>query len=469
MKKYLIVLLVLVFSASMFFIGTGCKAEAAVEEAVEEAMEEVAEAVEEAVEVEPPAEITDEPMTINFWVLAGPMNEWGVKWKNLYEAENPNITINITAHESQAILDLITPALASGQEDLDFTFYWPGAGIDTWARDGLILDLTPYYDQYGWWDKKNQGAAQYRTAGAGADGNGIFTFTTDWVTVPHYFYNTTIFEEVGIAPPETIDEIFTNAEALKAAGYEAWSAGVIDRWPIGGIFNDYLADTMAPEDFDKFVNWERDPNKSAETAEIFLDEKVVEAWAFIRKLIDEGVFIEGANAMDDTAARQAFNNGITAIYDSGSWTMGLFDTEAPDLTYSYYNLPPIDGRLTICSGYNGLSVPATISEEKIPIVMDIFDHAFNKDYSQAIFEIGAIPDNAVLTDAELEALSPSPVLTQIIKDVVEFGDVGIIDALQSPGLRESYYDIIADVFEGNITPEEASQRMYDAALEILEQ
>ena len=87
MKKYLIILLILVFSASMFFVGIGCKTEAAVEEAVEEAMEEV----EEAVEEEPPAEITDEPMTINFWVLAGPMNEWAVQWKALYECAEKSI------------------------------------------------------------------------------------------------------------------------------------------------------------------------------------------------------------------------------------------------------------------------------------------------------------------------------------------------------------------------------------------
>jgi len=460
MKKILIFLLVTVFAVSMFFIGIGCKGETAPsQEAVEE----------EVMEEEAPAEVTDEPITIHFWSLAGPNNDWVVAWKNLYEAENPNVTINVTAHESQAIMDIITPALASGSEDLDLTFYWPGASIDTWARDGLLLDLSPYYEQYGWWDKKNQGGAQYLTDGAGEGGKGMFTFTTDWVTVPHYFYNTTIFEEVGIAPPETIDDLYTNAEALKAAGYEAWSAGVVDRWPVGGIFNDYLADIMPTEDFNKLVNWERDPNKSAETAEIFLHESVVEAWAFIRSLIDAGVFIEGANAMDDTAARQAFNNGITAIYDSGSWTMGIFDSEAPDLTYSYYNLPPIDGRLTICSGYNGLSIPASVSEEKIPVIMDLLDHSLLSDYSQAIFNIGAIPDNAVLTDSELEALSPHPLLTQIIKDVVEFGDVGIIDALQTPALRENYYDIIADIFEGNITPEEAAQRMYEGALEILEQ
>ena len=247
------------------------------------------------------------------------------------------------------MIDLMTSALASGSEALDISFYWGGAAVDNWARDGLLLDLSEITRDNNWFDKKNVGSQGYAT-----DDLGNFYFTTDWVTVPHYFYRTDTFEKVGIAAPQTMDEFFGNAAKLKAAGSEVWSAGVVDRWPIGGVFNDILARVMPQQEFQQFVNWERNPNRSAGTAEVLRHPAAVEAWGYIERMIDEGLFVTGANAMDDATARQLFINGTTAMYDSGSWTMGIFTNDAPDLSYDYFNLPPINGNVSIPSGYNGL-------------------------------------------------------------------------------------------------------------------
>jgi raffinose/stachyose/melibiose transport system substrate-binding protein len=402
------------------------------------------------------------PTTMSVWVLAGVQTDMYQKWKALYEAEHPDVQINITSHEAQAIQDVMTSALASGAEDLDLTFYWGGAAIDGWARDGLLLDLTEITKENGWYDKKNVGAKGYET-----DDLGNFYFTTDWVTVPHYFYRTDTFNKVGVAPPDSMAELFTLAAKLKSAGYEAWSAGVLTRWPIGGIFNDILARVMPKAQFEQFLNWERDPNRSQETAEVFRHPAAVEAWGYIKRLIDAEVFVKGANAMDDGAARTLFVDGTSAIYNSGSWTPGIFVNEAPDLEYNYFNLPPINGNVSIPAGYNGLVIPSYIDEKKLPVIIDFLNTSFGEEYARVVYEMGAIPDNTTVSASDFADIV-HPIVRQIIEDVKTHGDVGIIDALQSPPHRQGYYDTIASIFEGNISPAQAAERMYQTAVDSLE-
>ena len=408
------------------------------------------------------AEEASGPTSLSIWVLAGVQTDMYQKWKALYEAEHPEVQINITSHEAQAIQDVMTSALASGAEDLDLTFYWAGGAIDSWARDGLLLNLTEITRENGWYEKKNVGARVYET-----DDLGNFYFTTDWVTVPHYFYRTSTFADVGVTPPGSMDELFTLVAKLKAAGYEAWSAGVMTRWPIGGIFNDILAGVMPPAEFEAFVNWERNPNRSEQTAEVFRHPAAVEAWDYIRRLIDAGAFVRGANAMDDGAARKLFIDGTAAIYNSGSWTPGIFKTEAPDLDYDYFNLPPIKGRTAIPAAYNGLIIPSYVDETKLPVIIDFLNASFGKDYAQVVYEMGSNPDNTAVSAEDFPDVV-HPIVRRIIDDVRTLGDVAIIDSLQSPPHRQGYYDTIASIFEGNITPAEAAQRMYQTAVDSLE-
>ena len=127
--------------------------------------------------------------SLDLWVLAGPQTTMYQSWTALYEAQNPNVKFNLTSQEAQSMIDLMPSALASGSEALDISFYWGGAAVDNWARDGLLLDLSEITRDNHWFDKKNVGSQGYAT-----DDLGNFYFTTDWVTVPHYFYRTDTFE-----------------------------------------------------------------------------------------------------------------------------------------------------------------------------------------------------------------------------------------------------------------------------------
>ena len=161
----------------------------------------------------------------------------------------------------------------------------------------------------------------------------------------------------------------------------------------------------------------------------------MEAWGYIKRLIDAEVFVKGANAMDDGAARTLFVDGTTAIYNSGSWTPGIFVNEAPDLKYDYFNLPPINGNVSIPAGYNGLIIPSYVDEQKLPVIIDFLNTSFGKEYARVVYEMGAIPDNTAVSASDFAEIV-HPIVRRIIEDVRTHGDVGIIDALQSPPHRQ---------------------------------
>ena len=129
MKKYLIWTVIICFMASMMFIGSACKAEEAVEEeAAEEAVEEEAveeEAAEEEIVEEEAVEegITDEPITINMWALGGTEIVIFQGLAELYMADHPNVTMNVTPQGSAYMRSNGPIAVASGAEELDILWF----------------------------------------------------------------------------------------------------------------------------------------------------------------------------------------------------------------------------------------------------------------------------------------------------------------------------------------------------------
>jgi len=455
MNKWFIWLVIVIFSFSIVFMGIGCKEEVT---PTEEAVPTEEEVSEEAVP-------TEEPITIDFWVIAGNENDMWQKFKELYEAEHPNVTIDITINEHQDHIDLVPSALASGQEKLDLLFHWGGGKTDEWAREGLLLDLTQYAEDNGWYDQMYEGAQDYIIPGLGT-----FFLSTDWIISPLVYYNVPVFEELGITPPTTLDEIFTVSEKLKENGYEPWTiSGGKNPYNLAHIYNQLLVRFLSKEDATKYVMWGRDPNKSAETAEIFRSEGAIKAFDFLQKMAKEGVFAEGFSALDFDSARLLFTDEKAAMFGFGMWEVNIIKESNPDLNFDYYLMPSYDGNDAMVASFtNGIIVPSYVSEEKIPVIVDIISSFLKKEYAAKAYESGLISPSKNITPEEVSELI-DPMVARIIADVGKYGSIDIIDIWTSPIRTEVYVDAVVGVSEGSLTPEEAGQIMYDTALEELEQ
>lgn len=467
MKKFLIVLMIIAFSTSVILMGTGCKQEEVSEEIVKEA-EETSEEVEQEIEEEPEqSAITTEPIELSFWTLTGPF--W-FEFKEYYESINPNVTINITAQEFGFLWNMGPTAFASGKEDLDFSYYWGGLYVDELGKEGLLVDLAPYYEEYGWSDYMYDGTWEYKTPGSG-----MFVLNYAWVASPFMYYNTDIFEEVGVEPPETFEDIFDISEKIKAAGYETWALGASDAMAIGHLYMQLLARYADKDTYDKYCMWARlDP--SEESADIFKIQESKDAFNMIIKLVEEGVLAKGVDVMDDGSARQVFTSGKAAMYSSGNWGTNNIRGENPELNFDSFPFPVISNDTqyinnTAISGAfcDCLVIPISTKEnnpEKLAVIVDIMNTLITDPEVSKM--ISNIPNSKALPLEELEKLM-DPITVQQIREVEAMGYVEAIDVWTGPLRTEPYRAVTQAVVGGKMTAEEAIEEMYRIALLDLEE
>ena len=92
------------------------------------------------------------PVAINMWILAGTQSDWWHKIKDKYEAENPDVSLNLIVQQFDNLYETTYPALASQAEDVDLIWTIGGMRTDRFGQEGLVVDLAPHYEERGWSD-----------------------------------------------------------------------------------------------------------------------------------------------------------------------------------------------------------------------------------------------------------------------------------------------------------------------------
>ena len=70
------------------------------------------------------------------------------------------------------------------------------------------------------------------------------------------WYNVAAFEEAGVEPPETWDELIQVRDTIKAAGITPYSVGVDVGWPITDLFENIYIRSAGPEKYDQLAKHE---------------------------------------------------------------------------------------------------------------------------------------------------------------------------------------------------------------------
>ena len=67
------------------------------------------------------------------------------------------------------------------------------------------------------------------------------------------WYNTQVFEDAGVQPPKTWDELLTTAGTISDSGVPPYSVGVDVGWPISDLFENIYLRTAGPEMYDQLA------------------------------------------------------------------------------------------------------------------------------------------------------------------------------------------------------------------------
>lgn len=70
------------------------------------------------------------------------------------------------------------------------------------------------------------------------------------------WYNTKVFEDAGVEPPATWDELLEAGETIKASGTPPFSIGAADGWTLTDLFENVYLRTAGPEKYDQLATHE---------------------------------------------------------------------------------------------------------------------------------------------------------------------------------------------------------------------
>jgi len=237
---------------------------------------------------------------------------------------------------------------AAGNSLPDVFSYWAGARVafivksdslrpidDMWAKDKLdgviakpIADSATLYD-----GKRFLVPFNYHYAGM--------------------FYNRKVLADAGVtAMPESWDDFLALCKTLKEKGIAPVALGSKNRWPAQFWFDYLLLRTAGPEYRAKLMAG----------GASYDDAEVAAAMALWKDLLDQGYFVENANADDWTDAADKVARGDAAMTLMGTWITGYWNGIGlvPGEDYDFFAFPRIkDGIANAAVGpVDGLVISA---------------------------------------------------------------------------------------------------------------
>ena len=409
-------------------------------------------------------EIPSEQVTINCWQIAGGAVPWMSEFIKIYEKDHPNITFNMTVQSDEFMETSVISTFATKPDDLDFTFFWTGSRMAALAKDKTALNLDDWYDYYEW--DKVLTPIEYEVNNFEGFGQSALSF--GWIAYGVIFYNKDIFKKVGVTPPKTMDDWWKMCEKIKSSGYEVMAVAGKGGWPIELLHQGLVKLYLPLDEAKTYCEWLKIPNKTANDAEVYRSDGAIKSWQFIADMTKKGYFSPGHNSLEWVDENERFASGKAAMM-AGFVSHTFVDARAqdPNFPLDYFILPGTSLRV---EPMNVFTVPASIAEIKKPIVADFFNRWItDKDSLRLAIENGNNPTGTVLSPEEIIELSGEPLLGRFYEDKEEYPVLLCADGWISLPMCEEYFNDLQEVTEGTITPEEAGQRMYELALESLEE
>jgi raffinose/stachyose/melibiose transport system substrate-binding protein len=205
------------------------------------------------------------------------------------------------------------------------------------VKAGLLLDLDPYAEKYGWTELFSPGmlARTMWTADGREFGTGNLYGVAGMVQNVGVHYHRDKFAELGLSIPETFDEFQAMLAKVKAAGVTPIAFGNLDRFPASHMYGSIQHPLVTAEYLDNFVygrgNARFDIPENIEAARILQD--------WVRK----GYFTEGFPGIGYDDTWKSFAAGDAMFLIAGNWLTADAAMAAGGLDrIGFFLVPPME-------------------------------------------------------------------------------------------------------------------------------
>ncbi len=240
---------------------------------------------------------------------------------DVFEEENPGITVEFKGFKNTEYNQILATGL-TGSEGPDVVQLKSYGGLQSYVDAGQLValdDLVP-------------GLADIPTSSVDAlrgKGDGKIYGVPFATQTLQLFYNTDLFDEQGVDVPKTWDELLDISAKLDAAGIVPIAVGGADaqvQVPIG-------ADVFGSA---RYGGWEfYDAVESGEKD--FTDPDYVASLALMQEI--QPYLSPDVVATSYNDAQVQFISGQAAMFSGGSWELGFFEAQNPDLNMGVFPVP----------------------------------------------------------------------------------------------------------------------------------
>lgn len=282
------------------------------------------------------AELSGGLEVVSFYPEGSPDHERLTGLAEEFESRHPDVDVTLTFGGGQDVPQIEARWRAGDPPDVNYGFLdasVPDGG--PWVSAGQVLPLDdamqqPLEGYDGTWEEAILPGVR-PLIGVGDTVYGA----PESVTTLQFFYNTAIFEENGIEPPQTFDDLIAAADTLKAAGVAPFT--------VTGTFLPYLQmywDYLAL----RHIGLEGLQQAIAGEVELASLPGAAEAAADLERLVSGGYFLDGFRGVDFTSAQMSFFQGDAAMILMGSWLIGEMSAAIPaDFRVGTFPFPTVDG------------------------------------------------------------------------------------------------------------------------------
>lgn len=347
-------------------------------------------------------------------------------------------------------LDKLRTSFANGDTPNVFIEYGGSRVLDYIESDALVNMQTYYEEDPDWYNSFYKGMFGDLTYD---EYEGIWGVPFKSYAISLY-YNKEIFEEAGLTPPESFDDLLKVCEALQEKGIRPFQVGEKDIWRFGHLHNNLVIKSLGVEGAN-----------SLNTRELAYDsEEMQKTYQYIIDLNEKGYLGTDILNTDYNTEKSTFAEGGCAMRWDGSWYVSeIYGTEIYDKTgavaFPYINA---EHKNEAQGGASDMWFISKLgkSEEEIAASVEFVKYITSKEYFLGLNEAAATLFPVDI--GVVESKNPNPLLDEV-KTLVS-GYTAMSTDIQNGDPASYMLDTVRNALQGLAMGNSAK----DCAAEIME-
>jgi ABC-type glycerol-3-phosphate transport system substrate-binding protein len=355
-----------------------------------------------------------------------------------FEAQNPGVTVEWDSSSGDDYQFAGLPALLESDNPPDLFFEWGGNRVHNHALDGYAMEVSDL-------------AAEFRgdfapSAWSGFEfDDGVYGIPLNQDITIQMWYDTAVFDELGLDVPETWDEFMDVCEAIVDSGRTPIVMGNADAWVAGNFAGLFLYRIAGNEKAEAIMGLEEGYRLD--------DPDFVRALELAYEMGERGYVNADMNTLGYEESFVRMFDGSAVMYPLGSWypsEVEYIGMDFDETGHDYFMVPPIEGGKGDQTSILGLNTGYVVNAqtEHKDLVYELVRVMFNREYQERHSREGG----GMVVNEDANAVD-SRIVAKMVEDLATAGSiVAPPDTGYNLEMAFALYEAIARVFENEATP-----------------